>query len=289
MKRIATLALTMTASALFANHTNAASVILNEYNAVGSDKHLDENAYGDSDKADSRLGRIQGNGGNWIELVVVGDGTQGSAVDMRNWSIDWEETGDAGTIFLSNDSFWSSVTAGTLITITETQTIVSEGGQTIVNGSDTSIDFTNGDNWANVWSFDTNLISSTTTNVGGDGSGNFSVGNDDWNMTLRDGSNNVVFGPIGEGIPSSTGINSNEVFKLEAQPTTSITETSAGEGTGYNDGSSSTFGAPNLWNGGDSSQDFTSFGVITNVPEPTTCALMITGATLVAGRRRVSK
>ncbi len=265
-------------SLITAATTSAAPVILNEYNAVGSTKHLEEDDFVGSTKADSRLGRIEGNGGNWFELAVVGDGSLGSTVNLRGWSLDWTEGSDAGSLNLSADAFWSNVTAGTLITIGELQTITAQDGSTAVNGSDTAVDFSTGDNWAHVWSFDTSLITSTTTNVAGDGSGNFSVGNSDWQLTLRDAASNVVFGPEGEGI-SDGGVNSNEVYKLEADVSTAITAGSAP----YSDGTSSSFGGANIWSGGDEIQDFTQFGV---VPEPTTAALIGLGVLATLGRRR---
>jgi hypothetical protein len=55
-------------------------VVLNEYNAVsGTSLHA-------SLDGDLRLGRIEGNGGDWFELVVRGTGF-GTTVDMRGWKI----------------------------------------------------------------------------------------------------------------------------------------------------------------------------------------------------------
>lgn len=243
----------------FSGNVEGASVILNEYNAVGSSKSLDD------DGTDSTLGQIEGNGGNWFELAVLGDGTEGSTVDMRNWTLEWEEDGDAGVISLSNDSFWSAVRAGTLITIGELETVTAESGDTVVDGSDVGVDFLTGDHWAHLYSFDTTYISGTTTNVSGDSSGNFSVGNDDWHLTIKNGGT-VVFGPVGEGIVGGK-VNSKEVYKLEEDPSTSVTPMSA-----YEDGSSSSFGAPNLWSGGANQQDFSAFGVV--VPEPSSVVLL---------------
>ena len=53
----------------------AADVILNEYNAVIGSKFL-----GGGDGSDSYFGKVEGNGGDWFELVVITD-----QLDMRNW------------------------------------------------------------------------------------------------------------------------------------------------------------------------------------------------------------
>jgi len=254
-----------------------APVILNEYNAVSASKHLDEDAFADSAKADTRLGRIQGNGGNWFELAVVGDGTDGSTVDMRNWTLDWTEDPDAGTLTLSNNTFWSSVRAGTLVTFGEEASLTSQSGAVVVSGSDVAVDFATGDHWAHIHSFDTNYVS-TTTNVAGDGPGNFSVGNGDWQLTIRDAGGAAVFGPEGEGI-SDGGVKSNEVYKLEADVSTAIMAGTAP----YSDGTSSSFGDANVWSGGDNVQSFAAFGV---VPEPASLALLGVGGAALLGRRR---
>ena len=55
-------------------------IVLNEYNAVsGTSLHA-------SLDGDLRLGRIEGNGGDWFELVVRGTGF-GTTLDMRGWKI----------------------------------------------------------------------------------------------------------------------------------------------------------------------------------------------------------
>jgi len=63
-----------------------ADVILNEYNAVnGSDFLNGGTAFEDEDGGyadDSYFGRVQGNGGDWFELVVITD-----HLDMRGWKL----------------------------------------------------------------------------------------------------------------------------------------------------------------------------------------------------------
>lgn len=61
------------ASCFASRQLHADLVLLNEWNAVGSSRFLDGDAFADSTAADTNFGRIQGNGGNWMELLVVGD------------------------------------------------------------------------------------------------------------------------------------------------------------------------------------------------------------------------
>ena len=69
------LAVSMTTPAM------TAPVILNEYNAVGNNNRLD-----DGNGADMFFGTIDGNGGNWFELLVIDD-----QLDMRGWKLSWTE------------------------------------------------------------------------------------------------------------------------------------------------------------------------------------------------------
>jgi hypothetical protein len=73
-----------------------------------------------------------------------------------------------------------------------------------------------------------------------------------------------VYGPVGEGIYPMSGIGSDEVFELEATPGTSVTPAS----TSYKDGTSSTFGARNLWSSGTVLQDFSALRSAAMVTEP---------------------
>ena len=69
-----------------------ADIILNEYNAVSSTLFLNGgNASADSNggrASDSYFGRVQDNGGDWFELVVITD-----HLDMRNWKLDIYDNG----------------------------------------------------------------------------------------------------------------------------------------------------------------------------------------------------
>ncbi|HMN97594.1 MAG TPA: hypothetical protein PKC43_07430 [Phycisphaerales bacterium] len=234
-------------------------LILNEYNAVGSQKWL-----GNPDSVacegpaglfcaaneDLFFGRVQGNGGDWIEMVVVQDN-----LDIRGWQLRIAQLDNGGTdgtnlwlfsgaveqgiLTFSNSPVWSNLRAGTILTITEKTT--AQGGL----DTDLSFDPCNGDWWINVNSFDSEYIT-TVTNVLGDGPGNFSVGNDAFILAVFDAGGALRFGPAGEGgdCYGGGGVNSREVCRLEEDPSTAVDL--CGQ---YDDGDSSSFGAPNRWSG----------------------------------------
>ncbi len=209
-----------------ANNVPATPMILNEYNAVDPDKFLA------SSNSDSHFGRIVGNGGDWFELVVTGD-----HVDARNWRL--RVSNDTGapteqvtTLVLTNSSIWSNLRAGTIITVGEDQ------------ADNVSYDPGNGDWWIHV-------------RAGTSGSGqyisalDFPVSNNNWQLTIQNSLLQTVFGPVGEGVFPVSGVGGDEVFKLEEDPTPFLTPLDS-----YNDGTSSTFGAPNLFAAGTFVQDF---------------------------------
>ncbi|MEE8451412.1 MAG: PEP-CTERM sorting domain-containing protein [Thermoguttaceae bacterium] len=136
----------------------APSLIINEYNCVSSKRYLDDKDWDNGangqkediglkallDMADDGLangsssGRIEGNGGNWIELVIVED-----HLNIQNWELRWAETNNAvdaadgadttnpsdpwygdvtieqGIIKFSDAAVWADLRAGTILTISE--------------------------------------------------------------------------------------------------------------------------------------------------------------------------
>jgi hypothetical protein len=209
-----------------ANDATLLPMIVNEYNAVSPGQFLDNGG------SDTFWGTIPGNGGDWIELVVTED-----RIDVRGWQlVVTDDTGGPGettaTLVFSNDSLWSNLRGGTLITVSEDL------------ANNVSFDPAAGDWWINV-----------QAGNGGDGTyisaQDFTVSNVNSQITIKDDGGGVVFGPIGEGINPLSGIGSDEVFKLEEDPTPFTTALS-----NYNDGTSSTFGAPNVFAGGTITQDF---------------------------------
>jgi hypothetical protein len=223
-----------------------APVILNEYNAVsnsnflnGGDSAVDEDG---GRASDSYFGRIQGNGGNWFELVVIAD-----HLDMRRWNLDIYENGQFDeTLVLTNHPIWSDLRSGTIITVS------------VDVPSETSYNPEAGDWWINV-----------QANNDADGqyieASNFPVSSNGWQLRIRDAGGAVVFGPAGEGVSPQTGIGNTEVFRLEDDPSDSITADS----DQYDDGKDlSTFGAPNRWG-------TQNFGALRNVaPVPSSITLL---------------
>ena len=222
--------------------TQAAEVIVNEYNAVAEDMFLQNG------NEDPFLGRRLENGGDWFEVVVIQD-----HLDMRGWDFRITQGGGIPEEFLlvlTNDPIWSDLRSGTIITVSED----------IPNNVDDYQPET-GDWWINVRA-DNNAVGTFITPM------NFKVGNDQTQISVRDTLNQVIFGPAGEGVNPLKGVGDNEVFKLEADPSSSIIPGSCIDVPDpdpdictpnyWNDGSSSTYGQPNLWSGGSMEQDFSA-------------------------------
>lgn len=275
-------ALAVVGCVVFSTSADAALVILNEYNAVdgGSGEWLEADGLTASPKSDIYFGRIQGNGGDWFELVVVGDGTAGSTVDMRGWEIRIDEDGrpNRGHLKLSNHDYWATVTAGTILTFNDTP---DADGQ----GIDTTTEILKADNlategwaWSNIYTDDPVYID--TADADHDPAFPVTRFSSQFVIFQPDGVT-VVYGPAGEGISPQGGVAEREVFKLEADPSPLIVEASGL----YTDGTSSSFGSPNVWSSGASAQSFAAF----IVPEPSTMALLAAAAlVMVLVRRRLT-
>ena len=236
------------------------SVILNEYNAVSSTNFLNGGSLSTDDdggpaSADESFGRVAGNGGQWVEFVVLGDGGVGT-LDMRGWSV--EIGTDAGfgysvrnTLVLSNHANWQAVPSGTILTFIDKNTL--QGGR------DSGFPLrdnraTTGDLWTNIWMGDSTYVSLTT--VSGGTVGGILIDHNDTQFRVKDSAGRVIFGPVGEGVAPRSGTNSEEVFELESHPTSAVSPIFASTATlfGYGDGASeSTFGFPNRWQSGTTS------------------------------------
>jgi hypothetical protein len=242
-------ACTLLAAAVLAAPVHAAPLIVNEFNAVSSSNYLNggnEGTDGDGNStdppADTYFGRIAGNGGDWIELVVVAD-----HLDIRGWTLDICDGGVCGgdQLTFADDPAWSDLRAGTIITVSEDEP------------TDLSFDPGSGDWWMNVRAHDGGTGTYITAN-------NFPVNHNDWKMSILDASANVVYGPIGEHVPEDPiagcfppqdNLNSEEIFRLE-EPPSALVDPCIETLNDYEDGVLSTFGSPNQWNGGFASQNF---------------------------------
>ena len=226
-----------------ANDVPPSPLILNEYNAVSPANLLDNL------NSDSHFGRVQGNGGDWFELVVTVD-----HLDIRGWELVLsDDTGGAGetiqTLTFTSDPIWTDLRAGTIITVAEGL------------ADNVSYDPASDDWWINVQASSGGTDLYITAQ-------DFEVSNVNWQLTIKDDLSLPVFGPAGEGVWPLLGIGSDEVFKLEEDPTPYITPIND-----YNDGTSSTFGSPNVFAAGTRQQDFTSLreiGIIGECNDPDT-------------------
>lgn len=218
------------------NRVIDAFVFLNEYNAVTPTNLLSGSG------TDTFWGRIPGNGGNWFEIVIASD-----HADIRGWQfLLSDDTGGGGqllqTLTLTQHPIWSDLRAGTIVTVSESL------------ASDIGYDPLAGDWWINVQAAPSASGAFITNQV-------FETSHRNWQLTIKNALGIPRFGPVGEGVNSISGIGSDEVCKLEENPTLSITPASA-----YRDGSSSSFGAPNIWSSGTLSQNFSALRNLVTKP-----------------------
>ena len=213
-------------------------LLLNEFNAVSSSNYLGGGLAADvANGNDSVLGRVAGNGGDWFELVVLED-----RLDIRGWAVEvWDDDGGvqsrSARLVFGDDPALSSLRAGTLITVSEDI------------ADDVSYAPQSGDWHINLQANDAGDGAFITTASQGD----FAINNDDTRIALFDSAGQPEALLTGEGTVPGVSVGSTEVFKLEAAPRPSI----GPDDVGYNDGTSSTWGQPNVFGGGDQVQDLT--------------------------------
>jgi hypothetical protein len=210
--------------------------------------------------------------GDWFEVVVVGDGTAFSSVDMRGWQFRVDNKGTLGDGYfkLSLDGYWSNVRAGTILTFSETN-----AGPV---GAPTSI--FEADNFSSLgWAHSNIYVQDATYIDTGWGStkATFSLDKNSTQVVIQNASGADVFGPAGEGVYPASGVGATDVFKLQGDPSALITPGS----TLYAAGSTDTFGRPNEWSSGAFKQSFAAF-----VPEPSVSWLAVGGLSLLGLRRR---
>lgn len=216
-------------------------IVLNEYNAVSGSRFLGGGAAGDvANGSDATFGRAAGNGGDWAEFVVLEE------LDIRGWTFEFWHL-DNGLLELSaalevSSAAPSSLLAGTILTISEDI------------ADDITVSPATGDWHVNL-----------QANAAGAGAyftpasqQNFATDNDDTQIAVFDSTGAPVMLRTGEGTVAGVSVNSEEVFKLEATPTPAITFDSAD----YNDGTSSTWGLPNVWANSTITQDLSGLRIM---------------------------
>lgn len=237
-------------------------IILNEFNAVSEGLFLDGAEEGEADApTDPNLGQILGNGGEWMEFVITGDGNP--TVDLRGHTIQIRNDDNQHAIKLSNHAALSALIPGTILTLSaDYPTHLNKESQLSAGGNSTFI-------WSNIWLYDSILIDQTNSLLASD-----PVINDlNTRVRILDSSDTVIYGPSGESVAGSdtnansvpdtlTAVPDTEVFKLEQNPLASINPLFAI----YQDGSSSTYGAPNTWSGGTQAQSFATYAQSNSPP-----------------------
>ena len=193
-----------------------AVVVLNEWNAVQPGKTLDD------DGEDAAFGVIEGNGGAWVELLVLQDG-----LDLRGARLEARDLyGERGTVRFTDHPVLAELRAGTLLTVA---TDLPE---------DLAYDPDGGD-----WRFHVQAGPEGQAAV----TAGFVVTQHDWTLTLWTAQGRVLFGPAGEGRALSGGLSSREVGLLATTPDPALRPDSAH----FRAGTRSTYGSPNAWEGGE--------------------------------------
>jgi len=208
-------------------------VLLNEYNAVVYNKKLKR--YG----RDTHFGRIKGNGGSWLELVVLKDKT-----DLRKAILKISDNDSTYIGRLPNISILSKVRSGTILTISEEPTDLSYNPFDVCNPD---------------WTLNINKDDLTTIE------GNFFTSHKNLSVSMVSGSGDITIMPqSGEAIVNSNTIGKREIFKLKKDPSSSIVPTDPTYGDDFNKKARSTFGSPNHWKWNNKliTQDFNDLRVI---------------------------
>ena len=186
-----------------------------------------------------------------------------STVDLRNWTIKAEGNDKTRTLKLSNHIALSAVPTGTILTFTDDRDTADTALPKISNKT------SGGFQWSNIWMFDPILIDqSASTHPSGR-----TIGSSDTRITLLNAADEIIYGPIGEsilakdinlnGFPDELlTVSDTEVLKLEADPSSSVSPISVN----YDDGDTTTFGQPNVWNGNLSTQSFAPFATANTPP-----------------------
>ena len=202
------------------------TMLLNEYNAVASNKKLK------SGGEDTHFGQVDGNGGAWMEMIVVGE-----HVDLRGARLKIKSSNTVifeGT--LPNEVQFGHLRKGTIVTISNEENDMSYA----------PFNPTTGD-----WTLNLNSNEMNET------VGTFEINSSAISMELISNGASIMV-ESGENMVN-VAIDNQEVFKLRKDPTANITPIDSGYGDDLDQEAISTFGEPNSWkdeNGDLQVQDF---------------------------------
>ncbi|MCK4441942.1 MAG: hypothetical protein KAU90_08030, partial [Sulfurovaceae bacterium] len=210
-------------------------LLLNEYDGVADTEKLK------LDGNDTYFGKVNSNGGSWLELVILKDRT-----DLRNAEINIysEHTNVNWKAKFPNSEIFSQLRSGTIITISDTV--------------DTDLSYDPFNEINPDWTI--NLKSSNLTLI----EGNFVTDNDEIIVNINSAFGGVQILPnSGEGI-SGNGVDNKEVYKLKKDPYLDISPYDSAYGDDNQHRALSTFGSPNHWenNGNLITQNFINLRLI---------------------------
>ena len=210
-------------------------VLLNEYDAVAKNKKLRDGG------SDTYFGRIKGNGGSWVELVILKD-----KADLRKAIIKIVRNNGKKTFRaeLPNIEALSNLRSGTILTIS--------------NKVATDLSYDPFNNCNPDWNINININDLNILE------GKFKTNHRNDIISMLSGSGGVTILPeSGEGI-SGKSVNKKEVYKLKKDPSLSITPTDSAYRDDNNTQALSSFGSPNHWRDSGSliTQDFTNLRLV---------------------------
>jgi len=212
-------------------------ILVNEYNAVSGSRFLGGGVAGDiANGTDATLGRVAGNGGDWFELVLLEE-TNLTGYTFETWHLDNGLLERSAALVVADSPELTQLPAGTIVTISEDIP------------DDLSLDPGGGDWHINLQANNADAGAYFTP----DSQQNFATDNDNTQIAIFDPAGLPVTLRTGEGTVADVSVNGEEVFKLEGDPTPTITF----DDPLYSDGTSSTWGLPNVWAAGTVTQDLT--------------------------------
>jgi len=215
--------------ALISIFAHSYPIILNEYNGVDANETLKNGGY------DSFYGRVVGNGGDWVEMVVVGDdvNVSGSLIEIK---------GNGGVYFLGRlpySSLLSNLQRGTILTISK---------------EPTNLSYDPFNECSPDWDININYDDITPIE------GNYEINHNEIRVSLKsENGKYTLLKDSGERIFGG-GIDKEEIFLLKTNPSEDILPDNENYGDSKDKQPLSTFGSPNRWiddNNNTISQDLT--------------------------------